>query len=250
MDTVLVEHGIGAGLPIKSTTAITITPSTSNQIVSKGQYLKDITVKGDDNLVASNIQSGVTMFGVAGTSPIYPSVFADATSYKLMQVDMNYLYFLDITSKAVKKYNYAGTLISTTTLTAPATSDGATLVGVGATYSMYDIGGTQWGYDVCNYNGTIVYQCSNSRIFQAGAHGFYSNGYVFRSQSSQIDFYAVNNSTALAYFNGSSFPTLGDNLPFLINKNNHVVAYGTIPKYLNYSNNTITNINPIFGLIV
>lgn len=66
MDNVLVEHGIGAGLPIKSTSAITVTPNTTDQTLAKGQYLKDITVKGDSNLISANILSGKSIFGVNG----------------------------------------------------------------------------------------------------------------------------------------------------------------------------------------
>lgn len=51
--------------------ATTITPSTSNQTaVASGVYTTGaITVKGDANLKAGNIRSGVTIFGVTGTAP-------------------------------------------------------------------------------------------------------------------------------------------------------------------------------------
>lgn len=49
--------------------AKTITPTTTTQVaVSSGYYTGgDITVAGDANLVASNIKSGVSIFGVNGT---------------------------------------------------------------------------------------------------------------------------------------------------------------------------------------
>ena len=49
--------------------AKTVTPTTSNQTaVASGRYTTGaITVKGDANLVAGNIKSGVSIFGVAGT---------------------------------------------------------------------------------------------------------------------------------------------------------------------------------------
>ena len=49
--------------------AKTITPTTTSQIaVSSGYYTGgDVTVKGDSNLVAENIKSGVSIFGVNGT---------------------------------------------------------------------------------------------------------------------------------------------------------------------------------------
>lgn len=44
------------------------TPSTSDQTITANQYLSGIqTIKGDANLLAENIKSGVTIFGVVGT---------------------------------------------------------------------------------------------------------------------------------------------------------------------------------------
>ena len=48
--------------------AATITPTTSNQTIAAGTYLTGIqTIAGDANLVGSNILSGTSIFGVAGT---------------------------------------------------------------------------------------------------------------------------------------------------------------------------------------
>lgn len=48
--------------------AQTITPGTSDQTISANQYLTGVqTVKGDTNLQAGNIVSGVTIFGVSGS---------------------------------------------------------------------------------------------------------------------------------------------------------------------------------------
>ena len=47
--------------------AATITPGTSNQTIAAGTYLTGAqTIKGDSNLVAGNIKSGVSIFGVRG----------------------------------------------------------------------------------------------------------------------------------------------------------------------------------------
>ena len=46
----------------------TITPTTSNQTIASGTYLTGTqTISGDANLVAGNIKSGTTIFGVTGT---------------------------------------------------------------------------------------------------------------------------------------------------------------------------------------
>lgn len=53
---------------IKRKEAQTYIPGTTDQTISSGQYLNgDQIVKGDVHLVASNIKSGISLFGVAGT---------------------------------------------------------------------------------------------------------------------------------------------------------------------------------------
>lgn len=48
--------------------AATITPTTSNQTIASGTYLTGTqTISGDANLVAGNIKSGVSIFGVSGS---------------------------------------------------------------------------------------------------------------------------------------------------------------------------------------
>ena len=57
---------IGSSVTKKS--AATDTPGTSNQSIASGQYLSGAqTIKGDSNLIASNIKKGVTIFNVTGS---------------------------------------------------------------------------------------------------------------------------------------------------------------------------------------
>lgn len=57
---------VGSGIAKKA--AATYTPGTSNQTIGANQYLSGAqTIKGDSNLVAGNIRSGVSIFGVTGT---------------------------------------------------------------------------------------------------------------------------------------------------------------------------------------
>lgn len=61
---------IGSGITKKS--SATYTPTTSNQTIASGQYLSGTqTIKGDSNLKASNILSGVSIFGVSGSVVVH-----------------------------------------------------------------------------------------------------------------------------------------------------------------------------------
>lgn len=52
---------------LQTKSSATYTPTTSDQTISAGQYLTGAqTISGDSNLVASNIKSGVSIFGVNG----------------------------------------------------------------------------------------------------------------------------------------------------------------------------------------
>ena len=53
---------------ITSKSAQTYTPTTSDQTIASGQYLSGVqTISGDANLVAGNIRSGISIFGVSGS---------------------------------------------------------------------------------------------------------------------------------------------------------------------------------------
>ena len=57
---------VGSGVTKKS--AATYTPGTSDQSIASGQYLNGTqTIKGDGNLTAGNIRSGVKIFNVTGS---------------------------------------------------------------------------------------------------------------------------------------------------------------------------------------
>ena len=53
---------------VNAKNAATYIPKTTDQSIASGQYLSGTqTIKGDANLVAGNIKSGVSVFGVTGT---------------------------------------------------------------------------------------------------------------------------------------------------------------------------------------
>lgn len=60
--------------------ATTYTPGTSAQTIASGTYLTGAqTISGDANLVAGNIVSGKTIFGVAGSATL-PSITQDSVT--------------------------------------------------------------------------------------------------------------------------------------------------------------------------
>lgn len=62
------KSGAAATGTIASQAAQTITPGTSDQTIAAGKYLSGAqTIKGDANLAAGNIKSGVSIFGVNGS---------------------------------------------------------------------------------------------------------------------------------------------------------------------------------------
>ena len=56
------------GSKVTKKSAQTYSPGTSDQTIGSGQYLSEAqTIKGDTNLVGSNILSGKSIFGVSGS---------------------------------------------------------------------------------------------------------------------------------------------------------------------------------------
>lgn len=84
----------------------TITPKTSNQTLNKGYYKGNITVKGDSNLVASNIVKGKSIFGIAGSATVSSlggKKWAEGTSSSIGSTFANFTY-AGTTSKASLYY--------------------------------------------------------------------------------------------------------------------------------------------------
>ena len=68
---------------ITSKAAATYTPGAADQEIAAGQYLGGVqTIKGDTNLTAGNIKSGVSIFGVSGSLTV-PNVSQDSSTHIL-----------------------------------------------------------------------------------------------------------------------------------------------------------------------
>ena len=62
------NSSVSLSATVTTKAAATITPGTSNQTIASGTYLTGAqTIAGDADLVAGNIKSGVTIFGVSGS---------------------------------------------------------------------------------------------------------------------------------------------------------------------------------------
>ena len=98
--------------------AATITPSTVNQTIASGRYLTGTqTIKGDANLLAENIKSGVSIFGVAGTlSGVKMKVYAHSQNYVTLSPSSKQLsvVFNELTS--ANKILFAHLLLNSITL--------------------------------------------------------------------------------------------------------------------------------------
>ncbi|MFD2330388.1 hypothetical protein ACFSR7_14155 [Cohnella sp. GCM10020058] len=130
--TVGTDMGLVSGtLVTRAASAQTITPVTTDQVMAAGIYDGAITVKGDVNLLAANILSGKSIFGVAGTA-ITGTRFAsgsavqgvDATTFAL---DNGYgkpgyrftVTGLNFTPKAVFIYTASGAVMTAVHAGAP-----------------------------------------------------------------------------------------------------------------------------------
>ena len=110
----------------------TYTPTTSDQTIASGTYLTGAqTISGDANLVASNIKSGVSIFGVAGTGTDMLSAIAPEridntsgiTDVTVSGITVN-------TSPVVIRSGYVCTLDCDYTLTATLSSETTVATGL------------------------------------------------------------------------------------------------------------------------
>lgn len=97
-------------LQLNTKSAATIVPSTIDQTIAAGQYLTGIqTIKGDANLVAENIASGVSIFGIAGTHSSIDTSDATAINADIVSGKTAYVNGSKITGTLVVQNYYTGT---------------------------------------------------------------------------------------------------------------------------------------------
>ena len=104
-------------LQLNTKSAATIIPSTTDQIIAAGQYLTGIqTIKGDANLVAANIASGVSIFGVTGTHSSIDTSDATATAADIVSGKTAYVNRSKVTGTLVVQNYYTGTTVPESSL--------------------------------------------------------------------------------------------------------------------------------------
>lgn len=85
--------------------AQTITPGTTNQTIAAGRYLTGAqTISGDANLVAGNIKSGTSIFGVSGTY----TADATAAAGDIVSGETAYVNGSKVTGTLVIQHYYTG----------------------------------------------------------------------------------------------------------------------------------------------
>lgn len=141
----------------------TITPSTSNQVLAKGNYKGDVTVAGDDDLIANNIRSGKNIFNVIGTL-IEGKRWARG-------------------SVTIKNYNDSfeinGLTFKPSTVIVCGSDTSLYYLGFGTTIANYNIASGAWAQYLTS-GGLIRVSRSGSAFFKPSDNGFYySSGELY-----------------------------------------------------------------------
>lgn len=166
--------------------ATTYTPSTSNQTIASGTYLTGTqTIKGDSNLKASNIASGVSIFGVTGTHSGSEDLDTELTTQESLISQLSSI--LDN-----KASGGSGTSLDTCTVTITADNNnirayGCTVINNGEIESILDgFAGTSLSTPI-----TINNVLCNSFFWIASSYGIPGYSITNGSMEDFINYYAT-----------------------------------------------------------
>lgn len=196
---------IGSGITQKA--EATITPGTTDQTLEAGQYLAGAqTIQGDANLIAGNIASGVSIFGVTGThSSGVDTSDATATSADILSGKTAYVNGAKITG------SYG---IATATVVATSSSDASsisfTVAGQPIAWSIVQTANTRdWGNTrficACNSNGNSTSMTTES---QYGRQYAYSNYITSEYSDGTLTVSTSNSSNSGTFRGGTSYQLL------------------------------------------
>ena len=171
----------GSGRVTNSTATMggqTITPRSTSQTVScSGRYMTgNIVVNGDSNLVAANIVSGKSIFGVAGNATRYRAT----TSSKSTTGSVRYQYSEDGSTSTGTFYYFDVTPgFNPTYAFAAMTNDGSRIC-MDTTWNSYLIHRPDWsGRTVKKSTNGVPFTSSNTRLVlpNSGNYGYWIVGY-------------------------------------------------------------------------
>ena len=163
----------GSGKVTQSLTtkaATTYTPGTSNQTLASGTYLPGAqTIKGDSNLVAANIASGVSIFGVKGTytgsSSGVDTSDATATAASILSGKTAYVNGSKITGTMTNNGAVAKTMTANGSYTIPAGyHNGSGKVTVNVSSSSGSSNNNVEAYAITNTNPSLSFKRTDGAI--------------------------------------------------------------------------------------
>jgi hypothetical protein len=142
--------------------AQTVTPGTSNKTLNAGYYSGNITVKGDSNLIAENIVSGKSIFGVTGTAKTGSMQFATGTfDYDSSVSSITVTTNLDFTPQ------YIFVLIAGSTMSGDSGQTGKNIV-VSNLAEVSFTGNNVYKYSIQNISSTsFKFNCVKRNVIQA-----------------------------------------------------------------------------------
>lgn len=160
--------------------AVVLTPGVNNVAIPAGYHNGSGYVKGDDNLIASNILSGISIFGVVGN--VIPKKYATGTATCISEkIDVHGLSFkpvIVIMYKTVNVNNEYDTYFKLILI-----SDVIPLTSVSGTYDMQ-----------IYYVNSAYYQFAMPVASRSTRSGMYNDGFycypVYVGDNEQISFYA------------------------------------------------------------
>lgn len=187
--------------------AATITPGTTNQTISSGTYLTGAqTISGDANLVAGNIKSGTTIFGVTGTYSGGGSgigTLLATTSLGTINTTSTQAASLNI-SLSVSSINNYDLLIVESSVNTTTNGRHASTVGLIFLTAGSDIG-TKNGATIATAKLNTKLSSNGTATSVAGttAYGVYPNSCTISNGTASIPMYRRYNSTSTGTMNGT-----------------------------------------------
>lgn len=160
--------------PTATKSATTYTPSTSNQTIAAGTYCSGVqTIKGDANLKAENIKSGVTIFGVSGAAETGEDVTDETNAYTTKLASLETAITALETELAGKASGGSGGGggVSTCTVTVTLINSGGDLFTIGY-HALNDNGEIEYTQmtDINNKTASVICVCGTAVEVQAGVN--------------------------------------------------------------------------------